>query len=254
MSYLRLPAVTANDFASTPSVASLNITGRIWLAADIAADDWTPAAADALVSKFTVLFNLKGYALQILTTGRLRATYSPDGATDRTFDSTVNPGGVNGERLAVGVDMDPDNGSDQRTATFYTGPELGGPWTPLGGVVTQAGADPAIAVTSASLIVGALVVINPGNHFAGRVFGAEVRDGGIAGTVVARPVFEAQYPGKDFHDSTGKLWTLSGGAQVEGVPVEAFRHTDGRFVHEVDAFDHDDARFEHVDPRFAYVA
>ncbi|MCI0632514.1 MAG: hypothetical protein L0206_01130 [Actinobacteria bacterium] len=258
MSYLRLPAVDANDFAATPDHPSLRIAGRIWLAADVAADDWTPAAADVLVSKYTALFNLKSYALQILTNGRLRANISTTGANDITFDSTVAPGGVNGERLAVGVDIEPAVGDGNRRATFYTGPELVGPWSPLGGVVTQAGEVSIFTNTSAVLIVGALVVLNPSSHFAGEVYGAEVRDGGIAGTIVARPVFEAQLPGVDnLHDQTGKRWAWGDGtslAKIDGpVPPGWFRHDAATFDYVDARFAHSDPRFAHSDPRFVHT-
>lgn len=200
--------------ARTPDAASLDITGDLDVRAHVALDDWTPAAMNTMVSKFTTTGNQRSWRFMVFTTGALRVVWSADGTgTVFTATSTVAPVIADGEDLWVRFTLDVDNGAAGRTITFYTSTD-GVTWTVLGAPVVQAG------VTS---IFSGTAAVNIGAHtsgtaemMSGKVFYAEIRNG-IGGTVVANPDFTAQGPGQTtFFDSTGKEWTVEAPAVIAG--------------------------------------
>lgn len=211
-SVLTLPG-TSGNYANTPDHTSLDITGDIDISADVAPDDWTPAANQTFVSK--AAGSNWGYHFGLRTTGVLRLTWSVAGTTTVAIDSTVGTGAANGARLAVRVTFDVDNGSNQRVAIFYTAPSIDGPWTQLGSTVTQSTAT-SIFNSSRPLEIGAY---NNGtlDRLPGRVYAVVVRNG-INGTVVANPRFIDQADGAtSFVDSTGKTFTIIGSAAIDGL-------------------------------------
>jgi hypothetical protein len=208
---LRLPG-TAGAYASTPSHASLNITGDLGLRWDGELSSWVSGASQSLISKFVTTGNQRAYRLRVDLDGKLRFQWSTTGADSlSSISSVVVP--VTSGRLAVWVDLDVNNGASQRVVTFYTAPTIAGPWTQLGTNTPVAGVTSVYGLSSAALEVGS---INAGTiELAGGVtYAAEVRSGA---TPVANPNFNAQAAGAtSFTDSTGKLWTLNGDSRLVG--------------------------------------
>jgi hypothetical protein len=62
--YLYLPGVAGN-YASAPDSAALDITGDIEIVVRVALDDWSPAATQSFVGKWTTGTNQRSYDLQI---------------------------------------------------------------------------------------------------------------------------------------------------------------------------------------------
>ncbi|HTE22283.1 MAG TPA: hypothetical protein VK674_04555 [Candidatus Limnocylindria bacterium] len=188
---------------------SLDITGDIDIRAEIAATDWTPAAIRSIVSKYANGGNQRSYRFCLLSSGLLQFGWTADGTTQLTSTSTAAPVVSDGATLAVRVTLDVNNGAAGRTTTFYTAPTLAGPWTQLGSTVIV-GSTTSILSSTAALEIGG--VDNGFEAFQGSVFTVEVRNG-IAGTVVANPVFSK--PGViDFDDAAGRHWWLSGAANM----------------------------------------
>jgi len=219
--YLALPGSTG-AYVSTPDAASLDITGDIWLAAEFTVDRWFQPLAQTLPGKWRETGNQRSYMLQVDAQGRPRIITSPDG----TLASQVivaAPEGVPqpaGGTVAIGVQLDVNNGAGGRTARFYVAPSRLGPWEPLGDPVTQAGTTSIFAGTAplevGSRTDGTIEVL------AGEVRWAEVRSAPTigtpaTGTVVANPDFTIQTPGDtSFADTAAvpKVWTVNGDAEI----------------------------------------
>jgi len=199
----------SGGYASTPDHASLRITGDIDIRCEFTADDPTPVAVSALVNRATGAPNWS-YQLALRSNGVVRLAWSADGTTILSADSNVLPI-VPGQRICVRAALDVDNGSSQRSTTFYTAPGRNGPWTLLN-TVTTAGVTSILAGTRA-LEFGAR---NSGTQemLAGSLYWAEVRDG-IDGTVVSRFDATDKTPGSAvFTDETGKVYTVFGSAKI----------------------------------------
>lgn len=209
---LVLPGV-AGSYASTPDTAALDITGDIDIRGDLTLDDWNTSSEQTIVSKFGAA-GTRSYTFYIDNlTGLPTIEWSTDGTTLFEMSATVVPPVANGERIAVRVTLDVNNGAGGRTATFYTAPAIGGPWTQLGATVTDAGTTSIFSGPS-QMEVGS----NGGGAGAlisgGVVHAVQVRDG-ISGTVVANPDFSEQVEGTTvFTDSAGRVWTLQGDAFI----------------------------------------
>lgn len=110
--YLYLPGVAGNN-ATVPDTAVLDITGDIEVMVRVALDDWTPAAAMTLVSKYTAASH--GYELFVNTNGTL-ALIVRLAASDVTGTSTVATGFVDGSTHWVKVSRASASGN----VNFYT--------------------------------------------------------------------------------------------------------------------------------------
>lgn len=206
---------TSGDYASTPDAAVLDITGDLDIRADITPDQWASGGNVAVVAKYLTTGDQRSYMLQLLSDGQLRLIWSPDGTSGSavTGAAATIPGIVDGQRLAVRVTLDVDNGASGWTATFYTAATIAGGWSQFA-EVTDAGVT-SIHSGTADLEVGSL---NGGTAdlFEGVVHAVEVRDG-IDGTVVADPDFSVQTAGgASFDDDAGLTWTINGNAELVG--------------------------------------
>lgn len=206
-----------NSYASTPDNASLDIVGDIDLRVDMAPAQWPPATDQTVIGKYADATNNRGYRMDVLTTGKIRITWSTDGTLNFSHNSSIPVDIIGGERIIIRATLDVDNGAGGRTARFYTSTgtiNTAGPWIELGVPQTLTGTT-SIFSNNAALEVGAR---NGGNNrFIGNIFAAQVRNS-IGGTIVANPSFTTQAPGTtNFVDSTGKTWTVHAGAAIIAV-------------------------------------
>ncbi|MFF0140481.1 carbohydrate binding domain-containing protein [Streptomyces sp. NPDC005227] len=227
--YLDLPGLFT-DYAGTPDVAALDITGDLDVRLDMTIANWLPGALSGISGTAEWIGKLQSASKSWFLgarSGRLYFEWSADGTNSLSASSTVPPiiPGAGG-RLAVRATLDVNNGAGGNTVTFYTADNLDAPWTQLGDPIVQSGTT-SIFNSTAPLRVG-----NPTDFgFAlpvGRCHGAEVRNG-LWGTVVAQPRFDQQTVGTtSFADSAGRTWTLAGSASITN------RQT--RFVGEVSSW------------------
>lgn len=153
------------------------------------------------------------WAFNLTDEGYLAFNYSTTGAasvTENGRPSTEPVPAADGERLAVRVTHDANNGAAGHTITFYTAPTIAGPWTQLGDPVVTAGTANLFDSTAA-IEVG---VYNAGNMnvgwlpLAGTVHSAEYR-GTIGGTSAGGPDFTGLAAGTEFMvDADGHTWTI----------------------------------------------
>lgn len=204
---------TSGNYVSTPDAAALDIVGDIDIRARIAADDWTPAAEDYVIAKYTTTGNQRSYALTIDTTGVLVFRWSNDGTAALSASSTAATGFTDGTTHWIRATLDVDNGAAGKTVTFYTS-EDGATWTQLGTAVTTGGTT-SIFASTAVLEIGSSTG-GTASLFAGKFFRGEVRSG-VGGTAVASPIAVAA--SGTVTDATPRTWTLNGTAYVSSHTV-----------------------------------
>ena len=172
---------------------------------DLALNSWSPATTQSLIGKFGASGNRSPPA-RAPHLRLLRFSWSAtDGIATLNGESTVvlPTSLVNGQRLALRVTVDVDNGASGRTIRFYTAPTLAGPWTQLGGDRVQAGVT-ALFSGGGALGVGAQNAGGINEFSAGKVYGFEVRNG-IDGTPVTTVDFGDKTPGtRIFTDWSGR--------------------------------------------------
>lgn len=207
--YLEIPGGVA-DYASTPDASALDIVGDLDVRIEARILDWEgPVNAQELMGKWGPA-GQRSWCLFVYRRS-VWFYHSADGTTQSTKMSTEYVAPSPTGRLAVRATLDVNNGASGHTVTFYTAPTLDGPWEQLGNPVVTSGTTSVFNSTS-SVAVGSFP-----NGFAtpvGAFYRAEVRNG-IAGTVVANPVFTIQAVGaSSFVDAVGRTWSMSGAAAI----------------------------------------
>ena len=199
---------TSGDYASTPDAASLDITGDIDLRVRVSMDDWTPAAEQTLIAKYTVTGNQRSYALAVTATGALIFRWSEDGTAEKSETSSAVNTFTNGTTHWVRATLDVNNGGGDAAVDFYTS-EDGSTWTALGAQQLN-GATTSIFASTAVLELGSQTG-GTVNRLAGKIFRAEVLSG-IGGTSVAAPIASTSSNG--ITDATPLTWTVQGNAII----------------------------------------
>lgn len=202
--HLSLPGSSGNH-ASAPDIAAVDIAGDIDLRIKIALNDWTPAAASAVLSKANVSTSTN-YRLDVDPAGTLTFRWSAGGvAASKT--STAALGLADGSTKWLRVTHDVNNGAAGNDVKFWTSDD-GASWTQLGATVTTAGVV-SRDTNAFALSVGSGKFDGTASPAAGKVFYAEVLSG-IAGTVVARmDATEAADGAGSWTSSTGEVWTVN---------------------------------------------
>ena len=220
-----------DDKVSTPDAAALDITGDLDIRFDVALDVWQFDGLNnvkcEVVGKWTRLSDERSW-LVTLDDGYLKLLTSPDGTFTNAIEHiTTEPLTYRyGERVAVKITVDVNNGSGGHTVTFYTSDSLSGSWTQLGDAVVTSGTT-SIYSGSSELRIGRDTG-GSWNAGLGKWYGFELRSG-IDGSVVANPDFTAQTAGAaSFVDAAGLTWTLAGSAE--------FASRNDRFIGEIADF------------------
>lgn len=194
----------------TPGSAALNVTS-LDVRVDCWLSNWQPCV---LAAKYTTSGNQRSWAVTLSDTGRPQLWWSVDGtfATLAVFTAGAPlPLG----RLSLRVTLD----TAGQLVTFYTGPAggaSGSTWAQLGD--SFATASTGIFASTAELGVARAGGVSQDNsaYFSpnGKFYELVVMNG-IAGAVVADPVFSSQTAGApSFADTQGNTWTLNGAAEI----------------------------------------
>jgi len=222
------------DRLATPDAAALDVTGDLDLSMELAAASWRKP--QMLAARYaSAAGNNRCWAFELAESGALIFMWSPDGtfAARRDVTSTLPVPAHNGQRMAVRVTLDVDNGAGGRTVRFYTARALNGPWVQLGADLTAAGTTSVLGGT-APLEVGRGIEFNqlPNGGFlyslAGQVYGLRLRNGIGGPAVVDMDVARAPVGTTSWTDTTGRPWSVYGAVTITN------RHT--RMVGEVPAW------------------
>lgn len=198
---------TGDLYASTPDVATLDLTTDIDVRFEADLDSWFDQMA--FVEKWTPAGNQRSWAFYISFNGEPAFATSVDGATTTVSVQATQPLPTLYGRQAVRVTFDANNGAGGNTVTFFYSDTISGTWTQLGEPVITAGAT-TIFSSSSLVYIGPRLLGPITTVIRGKIYGAEIRSS-IGGTIVANPDFTAQTEGAiSFADSTAKVWTLTG--------------------------------------------
>ncbi|MFJ5915040.1 carbohydrate binding domain-containing protein [Streptomyces ardesiacus] len=200
---------TAENALTTPGTGLA--VGDLDLRVEAALDVW---AGRDLAGRYLATGENRAWALTVDATGQLVFYWSPDGtlAGRIAVFSTVAVGAHNGQRIAVRVTLDVNNGKGGYELRFYTGRTVNDTeWELLG--------DPIIGATTTTLIngtaeleLGRVLGLN-GAAAAGRLHAFRLLDG-IDGRVVASMDASDATPGAVSFTSGGRVWTAVNGATL----------------------------------------
>ncbi len=221
----------AGSLVGTPNHASLQITGDTSYIVEL----WPPVHRPPGGANFDFVGRQgaagnRGFNFFLNTDGLPWIRWSPDGTAELDALSTVPLPNVDAGPLTVAVWLDVDNGAGGRTTRFYAvrgtlvdflarfafvDPDID-----LLDEVTDTGTTSVFASTAA-LNAGD---INPGGFspYPGAIRRIQVRAGDPVGPERATPDFTTMAPGDtQLTDSTGKVWTVAGGAVATNAQVRA---------------------------------
>ncbi|MGW6243869.1 hypothetical protein [Streptomyces roseolus] len=213
--YAVLPGDTTAAL-TTPDHAALGSTD-LDLRVEIASDDY--ALQQDLAERWLTTGTQRSWAL-ILVSGQLHLRWSPDG-TGTALGTAISPSTVSagpGQRIALRVTLDVNNGNGGWTANFYWARRLTSPvWESLG-TASGSGVTSVYDGTAGLRLGTATGFVGPGVK--GRVYGMQLRNG-IDGPVAVdlRIPRDASMGDTAFTDGTGLPWTLAGAVTLSN------RHT-----------------------------
>lgn len=199
---------TAGTSADTPNTPDLRITGDIDIRWSMTPDDATPDSQEVVAS----LWSGTSLSWQIVRrqVGSLSFGWSDGGVT--TFATTGGNVVLEGH-YDYRITHDVDNGSGGTTTKFYRAP-AGGTLVEVASINTAGAAGGIDEAIDAPLRIGSRDT--SAVPYAGEIHALSVRDG-IGGTVVADVDFaDATAGATSITDSTGRVWTLNGNAQIVG--------------------------------------
>lgn len=205
-----------SDAIQTPNAAVLDIAGDFDLRVDMALEDWSESQMICL----RYVPSVNGcWALEMID-GFPMFMWAPDGTFAARIDQTCTEElkAYHGQRLALRVTLDINNGAGGYELRFYTGRTVDDDeWNLLGEPITGAGTT-SVFTGTADLEVGhgssfnALPSGGLLNRMRGKAFALKLLNG-IGGTVaVSMSTAAATAGGTSFTDATGLVWTKQGSA------------------------------------------
>jgi hypothetical protein len=201
---------TLNSYADTPDANPLDVTGDIDLRAEFTLDSFS--GTQCILSKGEVGAGGCAYQLLVGFTGgvpHLTLRWSTNGVNSFFYDHDM-PEIELEKRIAVRAWLDVNNGAGGRTAGFFTGLLIDGPWSVHGDPHVTAGTT-SIASSNQPVWIGKQGTTD---RFTGAIYAVRILNG-INGTEVANPDFEAQDLGDtSFTDAAGRTWTLAADAEI----------------------------------------
>jgi len=194
--------------------AALDVTGDFDLRLDLALEDW--AESQMLALRYVPSSN-DCWALEILD-GVLTFLWSPDGtfASRITQSATEAVKGYNGQRMALRVTLDINNGAGGYELRFYTGRTVDDEEWHLIGDPIVGGATTNVFAGTAYMEFGAGFTFNTTpaggvlNRMRGKAYALKLLDGTTV--KVDMNTRSAAPGGTTFTDSTGLTWSRGGGA------------------------------------------
>lgn len=198
------------SYVSTPSATSLNISGDLEVRMELAFDD--PASGQSLAGRFgssgsfSWRVGLSGNSFPFIL-------WSEDGTATKNAISTVPIPAMPGQRFALRIVLDVNNGAGGNTTTFYMAKSIDAPdayWYMVGTPVTNSGTTSVFNPTQ-PLWAGAANVAGL-TCFSGRLFKFRLYN---AGTRIADlDTSTATVGASTASGSLGQTWTLQGASSL----------------------------------------
>ncbi|MFZ9893482.1 MAG: hypothetical protein ACO3E4_06900, partial [Candidatus Nanopelagicaceae bacterium] len=173
--YMYLPGIAQNR-ATTPDAAALDITGDIDIRVKVAMDKWIPSTTMSLVGKWSGFSNQLSYVFTLRSNGTLGFAWTPTGPYNANLDrsSTTIVPFSDGSIGWVRATLDVNNGSSNYDLKFFTSND-GTTWTQLGDTLNGS-ATTSIYSSSALLEIGTNDA-GAASPARGKFYRAQVRNG-----------------------------------------------------------------------------
>ncbi|GAA0348736.1 hypothetical protein PV735_31565 [Streptomyces turgidiscabies] len=207
--WAEMPGINGNEI-TTPTNAAYNVTD-LDVRIELSLEDWT--LQQGLAARYNASGNNRSWGIYLAGTGQVALVWSPTGtATTITEFSTVPIAAHNGQRLALRVTLDVDNGAGGYEVRFYTGRTVDDDeWNLLGAPVTGAATTAVFAASSGIEIGDFLGLVLAG--MTGKVFALKLLSG-ILGAAVLTMSTSTGTAGASSFTSNGVVWTMAGGATL----------------------------------------
>lgn len=197
---------TGTSVLTTPTQTAFNVTD-LDVRLDVALESWE--GQQGLASRYTASGNNRSWGVYLAGTGQLALVWSADGtATTITQFSTVPVTGYNGQRRAIRVTLDVNNGAGGYEVRFYTGRTVDDDeWSLLGDPVVGVGTTAVFAASSQiefGDISGLVLNCLTGKGYAMRLMTS------IGGSTAMRMTTQDAAPGGSSFTSGALVWTVTG--------------------------------------------
>lgn len=215
--HLNIPWETTTGRGRVATTTSMDLTNDLDVRVELALDSvpvQDPTTFEVVEQSIIGRWDAadQNWALVTDYVGRLKLYWTPDGSNLLSATATSQVQFSAGQRHAIRVTLDVNNGASGNTATFYTSDSISGTWTQLGDTVVQAGTT-SIQNDTADLMIGA-VENTGGAAGSGRYYAVQVLNG-IGGTAVVDADFTALSDGAaGLTDDAGRTWLFENGATL----------------------------------------
>ncbi|MFA3877534.1 hypothetical protein ABS735_28310 [Streptomyces sp. MMCC 100] len=209
--WVDLPGAAENGL-TTPGLTAFAV-GDLDVRLDLALDAWAGASQD-LAGRYLPTGENRAWAVAVASTGQLGLYWTPIGILESRLAvySTVPVGAYHGQRLAIRITLDVDNGSGGYEVRFYTGRTVDDTeWELLGDPIVGEETT-AVFDGIADIELGRILSID-GAAMTGRLYAFRLLDG-IGGTLVASMDTSDAAPGDSAFTSGGLVWTAVNGASL----------------------------------------
>lgn len=192
-------------FASTPDVATFDLTSGFSVAVKVRSDLWSTGAVRVLVGKWNPTGNQRSWAFRISATGFPEIASSNDGtAIVLTTSSAALPTTLHGRDVWLRASFNPNNGSNRVAAFKYS--LDGTTYTTLG---TATVTSTTTTIFSGSSIVAVGSQADATLPFAGWVYRTNIYSDTAWTTLISSPNFVGNPSGTtSFTDAQSFVWTL----------------------------------------------
>jgi hypothetical protein len=195
--------------AEVNSSASLDLTSDLDVRIDMHLKTMDPSGTGAVVAGRADSAGSFSWRIKVNPNRTVTLQWSATGTPPPLEITSLNPVVPMSARATLRVTLDVNNGAGGRTATFYVGESVTGPFTQVGAAVTQAGAT-SIFDAVEPLVVGTATDLSTAYAPDMSVYAFQLLDG-IGGTALADADFTAQPSGSTFFvDDAGQTWTMFG--------------------------------------------
>jgi hypothetical protein len=203
---------TAGNKLTTPDSADLAVTD-VDLRLDLALEDWSQ---QKITGRYETTGDNRSWGLLMAGTGQVSFLWSADGTLAGRISefSTVPLQAYNGQRLALRITLDVDNGAGGYELRFYAGRTVDdeeGEWNLLGDPVVGASTT-AVFDGTAGIELGDIAdLVDPSVN--GKIYAFKLLDG-IGGSVAASMTTADAAVGVRSFTSGGVVWTVEGAATL----------------------------------------
>lgn len=223
-------SVNSTGVATTPNVATFNLTAGFSVAVKMRAPTFATGSAQVVIGKFNPTGNQRSWSLRLNSTGNLEIASSNDGtAVVTTASSVVLPTTLQGRDIWVRGSFNPNNGAN-RVASFQYSTDNAVSWTTLGTATVTSTTTTIFTSTSPVAVGNAADGSLP--LAGGQVYQANIYSDTAWTTLISSPNFTTQASGAtSLTDAQGFVWTIVAPASMK--PNYSFGRTGNNLRTEV---------------------